>query len=218
MAKLAKAEVHTCNLCGYRGRFLPFGDPPRRGAACAACGSKERHRLLGLWVAANEDVLATARTLHFAPELVLKKLFQEKAAVYQSADISPGVADTVLNIEDIDLPDNSVDLVVCSHVLEHVDDSKALREIHRILGPGGRALLMFPIIEGWDHTYEDPAHDTNEARTLYFGQYDHVRMFGRDVRDRIKKAGFQLSEFTAEEPAVAEYGLMRGEKVFVATK
>ena len=77
---------------------------------------------------------------------------------------------------------------------------------------------MFPIVEGWDRTYEDPAHASPAARTVYFGQYDHVRMFGRDVRDRIRNAGFSLSEFTAVEPEVARYGLVRGEKLFIATK
>ena len=81
-----------------------------------------------------------------------------------------------------------------------------------------QALLMFPISEGWDETYEDPAHTTLAARETYFGQSDHVRMFGRDVRDRIRKAGFNLSEFTAREPNVARYGLHRGEKIFVADK
>jgi len=218
IGKLSKAEVHDCNLCGYSGRFWPYGDPPRRGVVCAECGSKERHRLIGLWVSANPDAVDGRRILHFAPEPVLTKLFRSRSSSYQSADLNPRVADSVLNIEAIDLPDESVDLVVCSHVLEHVDDAKALREIHRILKPQSPALLMFPVVEGWEHTYEDPAHASQADRTRYFGQYDHVRMFGRDVRDRIRDAGFQLMEFTAEEPLAAKYGLVRGDKVFIATK
>lgn len=218
MAKLSKAEYHQCNLCGYSGRFWPFGDPPRRGAVCGGCGSKERHRLIGLWVAANLGVVDGARILHFAPEPILTKLFRERSAAYQSADLNPRVADTVLNIEAIELPDRSVDLAVCSHVLEHVDDAKALREIRRILKPQGRALLMFPIVEGWERTYEDSAHESHADRTKYFGQYDHVRMFGRDVRDRIRDAGFDLTEFTAEQPLAEQYGLVLGDKVFIAAK
>lgn len=178
----------------------------------------ERHRLLGLWVDAHADAVDGTSILHFAPEPVLSKLFGSRSCAYRSADLNPQAADTVLNIEAIDLPDESIDLIVCSHVLEHVDDAKALREMRRILKPGGKALLMFPVVEGWDQTYEEPAHISSAARTLYFGQDDHVRMFGRDVRTRIRDAGFDLTEFTAEEPWVARHGLVRGDKVFVAAK
>lgn len=215
---ISKSEKHECNFCGSIGYFLPFGDPPRRGVCCAQCGSLERHRLLGLWLAANSGIVDGAKILHFAPEPAMAVLLKGRSSEYRSADLVPDNVDLVLNIENIDLPDNSFDLVVCSHVLEHVDDAKALQEMYRILTPGGCALLMFPVIEGWDETYEDPSHTTPAARETYFGQSDHVRMFGRDVRDRISKAGFNLSEFTAREPNVARYGLHRGEKIFVADK
>lgn len=215
---LAKADRHECNLCGHSGRFWPIGRPPRASAVCPVCHSKERHRLIGLWLSANAETIDETRVLHFAPEPILEKLFRVRSSKYLSADIAPGAADTVLNIEALDLPDESIDLVVCFHVLEHVDDAKALHEIHRILDVKGRALLMFPIVEGWDSTYEDPAHTSAADRARYFGQHDHVRMFGRDVRDRIRNAGFELAEFTAEEPSVSRYGLWRGEKVFIATK
>jgi SAM-dependent methyltransferase len=216
--KLSRADRRECNLCGYSGRFWPMGDPPRRGAACAGCRSVERHRLLGLWAAADPAAIEGVRILHFAPEPILTKLFRSLTKDYQSADLNSEAADTVLNIEAIDLPDESVDIVVCSHVLEHVDDAKALHELWRILKPQGRVILMFPIVEGWERTYENPAHTTRADRIRYYGQHNHVRMFGRDVRERIRDAGFELTEFTAEEPAVARYGLTRGEKVFIGSK
>ena len=204
-----------CNLCGYKGRFWSFGNPPRPGAICGNCGSLERHRLVGLWLDANP--VDGFEVLHFAAESCLSRLFQDGLAEYRTADLAPGY-DLTINIEDIDLPDESIDLVVCAHVLEHVDDAKALHEIRRILTAGGRTLLLFPIIEGWEHTYENLAHTTPGERTKYFGQFDHVRYYGRDVRGRITDAGFRLSEFTAEEPHVSRYRLLRGEKIFVATK
>lgn len=218
LINLVRSEQHECNLCGYAGRFWPFGDPPRRGAACGRCRSLERHRLVALWARANSHTIDGARVLHFAPEATLAQLFKPHARMYQSADLDPTVADTVVNIESMDLPDESFDLVICSHVLEHVNDEKALHEIHRILTPGGHAVLMFPIVEGWDHTYENPAHASPSERITYFGQADHVRMYGRDVRDRIIGAGFKLAEFTAEEPDVSRYGLVRGDKIFIAAK
>jgi SAM-dependent methyltransferase len=109
-------------------------------------------------------------------------------------------------------------MVICSHVLEHVDDSRALPELFRIIAPGGSVILMFPIIEGWDRTYENSTIQSPADRILHFGQRDHDRYFGRDIRDRIQGAGFSIEEFTAEEPLVHKHGLVRGEKVFVARK
>ena len=88
----------------------------------------------------------------------------------------------------------------------------------RLLRPGGRAILMTPIVEGWARSYENPAARTAADRLLHFGQADHVRIYGRDLRDRIRAAGFDLMEYTAVEPDVRVYGLMRGETVFLATR
>jgi ubiquinone/menaquinone biosynthesis C-methylase UbiE len=112
----------------------------------------------------------------------------------------------------------SLDCVVCSHVLEHVDDNKALKEIYRVLKPGGVALIMLPIIEGWHQTYENAEVTTPKARQLHYGQSDHLRYYGADVRDRIRAAGFVLDEFTAEGPTVPTYALQRGEKLFIARR
>jgi tagatose-1,6-bisphosphate aldolase non-catalytic subunit AgaZ/GatZ len=87
-----------------------------------------------------------------------------------------------------------------------------------VLKPGGVALIMLPVIEGWSTTYETKAVTTPEDRMRHYGQSDHVRYYGADVRDRIRAAGFKLDEFTAEGEDVLTYGLARGEKVFVATK
>ena len=156
--------------------------------------------------------------LHFAPEKGLTKLLKARVGSYQSADITPGRADLVRNIEAIAEPDASFDCVVCSHVLEHVDDRKALIEVYRVLKPGGLALIMLPVIEGWSTTYENTAVLAPEDRMRHFGQADHVRYYGADVRDRIRAAGFRLHEFTAEGEDVLTYGLQRGEKVFIATR
>ena len=105
-----------------------------------------------------------------------------------------------------------------SHVLEHVNDERALNEISRILTPDGAVLIMVPIIEGWDQSYEDSSITDVNDRIRHFGQWDHVRIYGRDLRERIVRAGFRLVEFTAVEPDVQHYGLLRGEKLFVAYK
>lgn len=213
-----KRFPRVCNICGYEGYFGPAGRGRRVDAKCPRCKSAERYRLFKLWLDRNPERLHGADVLHFAPEKSMTALIRPLAKTYKTGDIQPGRADLVLNIEKMDLPDRAFDCVVCSHVLEHVDDTKALAEIHRVLKPGGIAIIMIPVVEGWPETYENTAVKTNDERTIHFGQYDHVRFYGADVRARIRDAGFALSEFTAGGADVVRYGLLPGEKVFIAAK
>jgi SAM-dependent methyltransferase len=177
-----------CNICGYEGYFGPAGRGRRVDAKCQQCKSAEPYRLFKLWLDRNEARIRGADMLHFAPQRAMTRLVKPLAKTYRTADIAAGRADMVLNIENIDLPDASLDCVVCSHVLEHVDDARALGEMRRVLRPGGCIVIMIPIIEGWDQTYENPLLTSRDERTLHFGQYDHVRRYGADARDRIRGA------------------------------
>jgi SAM-dependent methyltransferase len=212
-----KSIVRNCTCCGYQGYFDSFGQPPRYEALCPGCGSLERHRLLAL-ADQKEDYFAGKDVLHFAPEPVISNLIIKRASRYVTADFTEGRADTVLNIEQIDQAPASWDVVVCSHVLEHVDDKLALDELHRILRINGQLILMVPVIEGWETSYENPEITSVLSRKQHFGQFDHVRYYGRDIRDRLKNSGFRIIEFTGLGADSVEYGLMRGEKVFVGTK
>lgn len=220
--KLFGQAAFECPICGRNGRMLAFGNPPRYNAFCPRCGALERHRQLVLWLDRNEEVVVGKTVLHFAPEQLIGEFLKSRAAQYTSGDFVAGRAEMQLNIEQIALPDACTDLVVCSHILEHVNDEKALGELFRILHPGGYALLMFPIIEAWGRTLE--AADlpekvvTDRDRERYFGQHDHIRYYGRDVRERIRNAGFNLDEVVALEPEVSRYALLRGETIFVARK
>jgi SAM-dependent methyltransferase len=216
--KLFGVHARECNICGRVGKMWAFGQPPRFDARCRRCGSLERHRLEAIWLRQHPQVIAAKRVLHFAPESVLSELLRPTAGHYIGADLDGRRAATALNMENIALGDASIDVILCNHVLEHVDDAKALREFHRVLTPGGLALLMFPLVEGWSHTYENPLVQTKSDRALYFGQWDHVRYYGCDVRERIRSAGFELTEFTAQEPEVSRLALTRGEKLFIARK
>jgi SAM-dependent methyltransferase len=219
-ARFARQSHHprSCNVCGYQGLFGPAGGGLRMDAKCPRCNSAERHRLFKLWLDRNGERLQAAEVLHFAPEKGLSALIRPLARSYRTADIVVDRADLVLDIERIDLPDASVDVIVCSHVLEHVNDAKALAEQYRVLRPGGLCLIMTPVVEGWARTYENPALLKPDERTLHFGQHDHVRYYGADIRARIAAAGFALQEFTAEAPDMVRYALLPGEKVFIATK
>ncbi len=204
-----------CTICGYSGRFLPGGRPPRYDAKCPRCLSVERHRLVVL--ALDEAHHGSfGSVLHFAPEPAMEAFLRSRADSYQSADIAHGRADLRLDIENIDLPEDSLDVVVASHVLEHVDDAAALASIHRVLKPGGLLVALVPIVEAWADTYENPDVVTPEDRLLHFGQEDHIRYYGRDFPDRLRAGGFDVTERAGTGAECVRFGLMRGEKVFLA--
>jgi len=216
--RLGGKVARECPVCGYRGRFGAHGLPPRFDAKCPRCGSLERHRLLELAFAARDLVRAGDKLLHFAPEASLQPIVERRGVDYVSADLTPGRAQIVLNLEKVDLPDASVDVVLANHVLEHVDDRAALAELFRILRPGGRLIATVPLIEGWDVSYENPAPVSPADRDLHFGQWDHVRYYGRDFRDRVRAAGFRLEEYVGSGEDAVRYGLTRGERVFIGWK
>jgi SAM-dependent methyltransferase len=208
----------ACPLCGYEGSFFPSGTPAIPNAGCQACNSRPRHRLLALALA-RHDLFTGGDILHFAAEPYLKPLIDAaRPKSYVRADIDPKRGDVVVNIEKIALPDDSFDLVICSHVLEHVDDERALAELFRVLKPNGKLIAMVPLIEGWDKTYEDPSVQDWHKRKIHFGGGTHVRFYGKDFRERILKAGFGLSEFAASPLEVIKHGLIAGERIFICTK
>jgi SAM-dependent methyltransferase len=209
-----------CPICGYRGMFSPVRHKPE--IWCPCCDSRPRHRLLKLWmdremVLPAQETGKRARVLHFAAEPWVRGWFEERGAEYVTADINEKF-ELQLDITAMDLPDASFDLVMTNHVLEHVDDAKALAEMFRILKPGGQAVITVPMIEGWDVTHEDPALKTEAELRLHYGDPTHLRFYGRDVRDRIRAPGFELHEFVAVEPDVSTHALHRGERIFVGLK
>lgn len=221
MRKLGGEFPRTCNLCGFRGLFHAIGHPVRYDAVCPRCKSRERARLFALMLAAHPELGASARTIHFAPEPLLRGEIERRAREYRTADLHRADCDMRLDIEQLDLPDDSVDLFVANHILEHVDHRKALAELHRCLAPSGIAVVTSPVVEGWPETYENPevaAGESDSGRVLHFGWPDHLRWFGRDLRRRFSEAGFALEEFTATGEECVRYGLVRGEAVFLARK
>jgi SAM-dependent methyltransferase len=206
----------NCPICGYTGFFGFFGRPPRLDAECPRCLSLERHRLFWLWLSEYGRELSEP-ILHFAPEKILAKRFRELYKEYKTADLFSS-ADLKLNIEKINLPDKSIGTVICNHVLEHVNDARAISEIKRILKDDGLFIVSVPIVEGWDHSYENDAIRGPALREVHFGQSDHVRFYGKDFRYRLRAGGFLYDERTAGPEEAVRHGLVRGEKVFVCRK
>lgn len=160
--------------------------------------------------------------LHFAPEHELSKIFREKSYIdYVGADLFPRSSDLEkIDVTDISYPDNSFDVVYCSHVLEHVpDDRKGMTEIARVLKPDGWAILQVPITA--ETTLEDPTITTPEERLRVFGQSDHVRRYGPDYVDRLTESGLTVTvdqfAIDMDEELIHKYGLIR-EEVFFCKK
>ncbi len=209
--------TRECPLCGHRGRFWSYGTPPRSEAMCPRCLSLERHRLLHLLVDAHQPAAFDGRhVLHFAPEGCIRDRLA-RISRYVTADLSGRGVDLQCAMEAIPFPDGTIDTVIANHVLEHVDDDLvAMREVHRVLKPGGMAILSVPIVHGWDETYEDRTIVAPADRRTHFGQEDHKRMYGRDFSDRLRRAGFVVEVFRADPASEIRYGLRRGDQFFLA--
>jgi SAM-dependent methyltransferase len=214
-----------CPCCKSRlRRFKDFGVIPRPEALCPVCGSLERHRLMYLYMTKKTDLFSgkPKKMLHVAPEAQLSRLFQEAECIdYLSADLSSATAMVKMDITDIHYADDSFDVIYCSHVLEHVpDDMGAMRELYRVLKPGGWAILQVPI--SVDTTFEDPTVTSPDAREKLFGQSDHVRRYGSDYADRLAAAGFSISidgfVRTLSEQEISRFGLTRSEDVYFCRK
>ena len=184
-----------CPVCGKSSRrFRQFGIVPRDNAQCAHCGALERHRLLWLFVSTRTDLFdgAAKKMLHVAPETCLESRFMQRLGDnYLTADLFNASAMVKMDITNIEYPDQSFDVIYCSHVLEHVqDDRKAMREFCRVLKSNGWAILLVPITA--EETYEDPSIVEPEERLKAFGQADHVRRYGPEYVDRLREAGFRV--------------------------
>jgi 2-polyprenyl-3-methyl-5-hydroxy-6-metoxy-1,4-benzoquinol methylase len=191
---------------------------------CPVCASLERHRLAVRYLAERTDLWTgkPIAMLHVAPEAQMATLFQRATHVrYTSVDLMSSRAKVRSDLTRLSFRDQSFDVVFCSHVLEHVpDDRAAMSELHRVMRPNGWAILQVPI-KG-DRTYEDFSITTPEGRRAAFGQHDHVRMYGRDYRDRLAEAGFEVTvdPMARELPAATarKLGVQREEEIYFCRK
>ncbi|MFH1532764.1 MAG: MOP flippase family protein [Pseudomonadota bacterium] len=223
--RIHRGKERFCPICGAGLKaFLPFGDPPRADALCPVCHSLERHRFLWTVLArgrSEDRIRWHGRLLHVAPEPVLAKALGREFD-YLSLDIEPGRAMVTGDLTKLDFPDGSFDVVLCNHVLEHIrDDRSALREIHRVLRPGGWASLLVPMAPE-PATREAPEGASPEYMMEHHGQDDHVRTYGLDYRNRVTDAGFRVHQVIAAEilaPAEAtRLGIPLGETCILGLK
>lgn len=215
----------TCPLCGLSSSvFLPHGARLRFDARCPFCSSLERHRLDWLYLQRRTSLLdgRPKRLLHVAPEECVARKLRSLASIdYLSGDLSMRTAMVKMDLTQIQFPDGSFDVILCSHVLEHIpDDRKAMSELYRVLRPGGWALIQVPVTGR--PTVEDPSVTDPAERERRFGQHDHVRIYGPDFKERLEAAGFhvrvELPEGFVAPAEIGRFGLRASARIFHSEK
>lgn len=244
----APTELFTCPVCGNGvTHFLPVADHyasslRKYGASfsmadfetlntehysCPACMASDRDRLYAHFVRRHllRPGTPPLRILDIAPAPALSIMLRGLGGRnYRSADLHSALADDRVDITDMRMyADASFDLIICSHVLEHVDDDRlAMRELYRVLAPGGCAILMVPLLTTATATDEDPGESRIEERWRRFGQDDHVRFYARkDFIGRLQEAGFAMASLTQDdlgEAVFTEHGIGAGSVLHVGRK
>ena len=219
-------DARFCTVCETASeRFQKGGTGKgRENARCPQCGSLERHRLLWLHLAERVWPSLTDRKidiLHIAPEpFFVERLKFRPDVNYISGDIEMSQSMAKMDLTDIQFWDAQFDLVICSHVLEHIpDDQRAMREMHRILRDAGTLIVMVPL--AGERTDEDFSITTPQERLERFGQADHVRIYGRDIKDRLDASGFETVFWPSPEhvrPALLRFIAAPGRTVIECRK
>ncbi|HEX5742642.1 MAG TPA: methyltransferase domain-containing protein [Flavobacteriaceae bacterium] len=209
IAFLLKGHQFTDPIDGKSFRyFLPYGyGKIRYNVLSPSTLSLERHRLMWLFLKNKTDFFsAPKKVLHIAPEQCFIKLFRNQQNLdYLTTDLYSPLADVKADILNLPFDDNSFDVVFCNHVLEHIiDDQKAMSELYRVMKKGGFGIFQVPQDLSLEKTYEDFSITSPKDRAAHFGQYDHVRIYGKDYFNRLEKVGFEVypvnlsSELSAE--------------------
>lgn len=207
-------------------KFLSYGyNKLRKNALSPSTLSLERHRLLWLYLK-NETVLfeKKIKLLHFAPEQAFYKRFKKLRNIqYDTIDINSPLAKIKADICDLPIKENTYDFILCNHVLEHVlDDNKAMSELYRVLKKGGIGIFQVPIDMKREKTFQDDSITDKLERNKIFGQYDHVRIYGKDYFNKLEDTGFKVQQvdyskkFSDKE--ILKFSIIKGEIIPVCTK
>lgn len=222
-----RGDLYTDPIDGKSFKsFLPYGyENVRENVLSPSTLSLERHRLLWLYLNRETDLFSKPQSLlHFAPEQCFYKRFRESENInYTTTDLLSPLADVKADICNLPFDDSSYDFILCNHVLEHIsDDETAMKELFRVLKPGGTAILQIPLENNRDVTFEDDSITDKKERARIFGQYDHVRVYGMDYFDRLKSVGFKVQalDYTAQllPSDVDRYRLAKGELIPLVQK
>lgn len=213
----------TCAACGYDIEGFEPGPNGRPNARCPRCHALERHRML-LWLMRRHEYLflPPARVLDVAPSQAVRNfLWPRLGDGYVTMDLMAERVRVRADLTKLSFADDSFDVIICYHVLEHIpDDRAAIGELARVLKPGGIAFIQVPRSPDAD-TDEDPAAGVEE-RIRRFGQDDHVRQYGRDLESRLAAGGLiprtQKPAALLSEHDIARFGLKTDEEVWICRR
>lgn len=222
-----KGKTYTDPIDGKNFRkFLPYGyENPRENVLSPSTLSLERHRLLWLYLKNETDFFTKPiKLLHFAPEQAFYQRFKRLDHItYTTTDLNSPLADVKADICHLPFDDDTFDVILCNHVLEHIpDDAKAMQELYRVMKPGGWGIFQIPQDLKREQTFEDNTITDRKERARIFGQYDHVRIYGRDYFDKLRSVGFKVEEVdytnTLPKEDVEKYRLAKGEIIPLVKK
>ena len=206
-------------------KFLPYGyEIQRPNVLSPSTLSLERHRLLWLYLTNETDFFTSKKkVLHMAPEQCFLNRFKKLNHEYITADLYSPIADIKADITNLPFDDDSFDVILCNHVLEHIqDDIKAMRELFRVMKKGGMGIFQIPQDLNRESTFEDNTIIDRKERAKIFGQYDHVRIYGRDYFEKLRSVGFKVKEIAYSKKISTDlsdrYRLMKGEILPVVYK
>ncbi|NRD20883.1 class I SAM-dependent methyltransferase [Winogradskyella eckloniae] len=227
LAFFLRGNKYTDPIDGKSFRsFLSYGYVKQReNILSPSTLSLERHRLLWLYLKNETDFFtAEKKLLHFAPEQCFLKRFRKLTNLdYTTTDLLSPIADVKADICDLPFEDNTYDIILCNHVLEHIpDDTKAMQELYRVMKPGGYGIFQIPQDLNRAETFEDNSITDKAERAKIFGQYDHVRVYGLDYFDKLRSIGFKVEEvdYTSQLTTddVDKFRLAKGEIIPVIFK
>jgi SAM-dependent methyltransferase len=210
-----KGDKYQCSVCGSGlDSFIPI----REDRMCPRCGALERHRRL-FSILKNEFLRDDIKVLDFSPARALYRAMKKLNIKYISSDLSGDfIAEVAFDIKSIDSPKENFDLIICYHVLEHIDDDfKAISELHRVLKPGAFCIIQTPFKDG--EIYENSSVITPEDRTKHFGQCDHLRIYSAaGLAKRLEESGFRVDVRNFDIPCENHNALSPKETILVCKK
>jgi len=208
-------KKHKCNICN---RELKSFVEIENDKLCPSCGSIKRTRRL--WEILTDDFLKdNKKILDFSPSRSIYRLLKKSDNIYISSDLSGDfMADNSFDITKIDSEDENFDLIICYHILEHVEeDEKAMSEIWRVLRKNGICIIQTPFKEG--DIYENSSITSDEDREKHFGQSDHVRVYSiNGLVSRLENAGLKVETKSYNEESENSCGFHEKETVLICHK